>query len=88
MPSRPAVRAVIRLVRSQNALPGRPVPNLTSRRQDPALVALGAAIRRARLEQDISREDARAGRGGRSQLRRKGRAWRQRHCDFDLSEDQ
>lgn len=32
------------------------VPNLTSRRQDPALVALGQALREIRLEQGISQE--------------------------------
>jgi len=32
------------------------VPNLTSRRQDPALVALGEALRRIRLAQSISQE--------------------------------
>ncbi len=32
------------------------MPNLSSNRQDPALVALGAAIRRIRLSKDISQE--------------------------------
>lgn len=32
------------------------VPNLTSRRQDPALVALGEALRRIRLSKSISQE--------------------------------
>jgi len=32
------------------------VPNLTSRRQDPALVALGEALRRIRQAQSISQE--------------------------------
>ena len=32
------------------------VPNLTSRRQDPALVALGEALRRIRLSKAISQE--------------------------------
>ena len=33
------------------------MPNLSSFRQDPILVALGAAIRRARLACDLSQED-------------------------------
>lgn len=32
------------------------MPNLSRNRQDPALVALGAAIRRVRLSKDISQE--------------------------------
>jgi transcriptional regulator with XRE-family HTH domain len=32
------------------------MPNLSSNRQDPALVALGAAIRRVRLSKKISQE--------------------------------
>lgn len=32
------------------------MPNLTSRRQDPALVALGDAIRALRVEKNISQE--------------------------------
>lgn len=32
------------------------MPNLSSNRQDPALVALGTAIRRIRLAKDISQE--------------------------------
>jgi transcriptional regulator with XRE-family HTH domain len=32
------------------------VPNLSSRRQDPALVALGEAIRRIRQAQEVSQE--------------------------------
>lgn len=32
------------------------MPNLSSKRQDPALIALGSAIRRIRLSKDISQE--------------------------------
>jgi len=32
------------------------VPNLSSRRQDPSLVALGKALREVRIEQGISQE--------------------------------
>lgn len=32
------------------------MPNLSSKRQDPALIALGSAIRRIRLEKGISQE--------------------------------
>lgn len=32
------------------------MPNLTSRRQDPALIALGAALRRTRLAKSVSQE--------------------------------
>jgi len=32
------------------------MPNLSSNRQDPALIALGAAIRRVRLSKNISQE--------------------------------
>jgi transcriptional regulator with XRE-family HTH domain len=32
------------------------MPNLSNRRQDPALVSLGAALRRRRIERDISQE--------------------------------
>lgn len=35
----------------------RLVPNLSKNRQDPQLVALGAAIRRARQEKNLSQED-------------------------------
>lgn len=34
----------------------RGVPNLSSHRQNPTLVALGSAIRRARQERDLSQE--------------------------------
>ena len=32
------------------------VPNTSKKRQDPALMAIGAAIRRLRIERDISQE--------------------------------
>lgn len=32
------------------------MPNLSSRRQDPALLAIGEALRRLRLEREISQE--------------------------------